>query len=241
VKLAVSILISAALFAPTGSAEEARFCADDQVLASGEIDETVFSRFASRGIRGEWCERYDARGHAERSGLYRERYPGGALRLEATYVDGRLEGPVVAYHENGRVFLRGALVAGAWQGALSLHHENGTRFWSGRFEDGRLDGRVELRHPDGGLAAETHFQQGREDGAARSFYARTLGGGVQSEVYVEADAFVGLHRVFDTAGRLRLRADRDGGPAAWRPTPPVASSADDEPRPARRTGRAADD
>lgn len=243
-KLAASILVSAVLLAPAGAADEAaRACPRGQVLAFGAVDETVFSRSASRGIRAEWCGGYDAHGQAQRSGPYRERYPDGALRLEGTYLDGRLEGPIVAYHENGRVFLRGVLVGGEWQGALSLHHENGHRIWHGQFEQGRLDGRIELRHPDGGLAAETRFQQGREDGTARSFFARHLGGGIQSEVHVEADTFVGLHRVFDTDGRLRLRADRDGGPAAWRPIPPLPSStaSDDAPASAHRTGRVAND
>ena len=238
-KLAASILTVAALVALPVSAdsgtEEATgglTCPKGQTLASGPVDEAVFSRAASRGIRGEWCERYDELGRAERVGPYRERYPSGALRLESAYLDGRLTGPVVAYHENGAVFLRGVVANGAGQGPLTLHHENGELFWSGGFEDGHLEGRVELRHPDGGLAAETRFQKGREDGEARSFYPLGLGGGVKSHVHVEADAFVGIHRIFDAGGVVIERADRDAPPSDWSEIPPVAASAIDAPAPA---------
>ena len=225
-KIAVRLLALAALVSLPASAEGSGLaCPEGQIRASGAVDETVFSRAASRGVRAEWCERYDALGRAERVGRYVERHPNGRVRLEATYRGGVLSGPVVAYHENGAVFLRGALVGNDWQGAVSLHHESGALFWSGTFSEGRLEGRVELRHPDGGLAAESRFQAGREDGAARSFHPRSLGGGLKSEVHVEADAFVGIHRVFDHEGKLILRTDRNAGPAGWSGTPPVAAPA----------------
>ncbi|MEM9176918.1 MAG: hypothetical protein AAGC67_16980, partial [Myxococcota bacterium] len=191
----------------------------------GAVDDSVFSRAASRRVRGEWCERYDDQGRAIRVGRYRERYASGALRLVARYVDGRLAGPVVGYHENGALFLRGQLVDGTWHGTLMLHHENGEAFWTGAFARGRLHGRVELHHPDGGLAAETRFQHGREDGAARSFHPLVFGGGVQSHVHVEADAFVGVHRVFDVHGNLIERADHAPAPEDWSDAPPVAAPA----------------
>ena len=236
-KTAAWILLSAACLAfPAAAETRSRACAEGQTLAGGPIDETVFARDASRGVRAEWCERYDALGRAVRVGLYRERYPDGGVRLVARYVDGRLTGPLVAYHEDGAVFLRGELAAGRWRGRLSLHHPNGELFWTGAFEDGRLDGRVELRHPDGGLAAEMRFQNGREDGPARSFYPAARGGGVQSEVHVEADALVGIHRVFDADGHVRLQADRDRAPASWPTAQPVATPAggDETPTAPRR-------
>ena len=68
------------------------------------------------------------------------------------------------------------------------------------------DGHIELRHPGGGLAGEARFQACREEGAERSFYSRARGGGLRSEVQVEADPFVGLHRTFDLEGNETLRA-----------------------------------
>ncbi len=138
-KTATSILVVSVLLALTASAQQARLvCPPGQILAGGAVDETVFLRTASRGVRAEWCERYDALGRSERIGPYRERDRDGALRLEATYVGGRLAGPVVAYHEDGSVFLRGRLVAGRWDGAVSLHRENGEALWSGTYSEGRL-------------------------------------------------------------------------------------------------------
>ena len=128
-KLSASIPIFAALLVLAGAADDAvRACPRGQVIAVGAVEETFGSRSASRGIRTEWCEGYDARRQAHRSGRYRVHYPGAALRLEANYFEGRLAGPVVGYHENGRFFLRGELAAGEWQGVLALHHENGAPF-----------------------------------------------------------------------------------------------------------------
>lgn len=212
-KTAVHFLLAASLLAVQARSEEAKLtCSEGLTLARGPVDEAVFSRAASRGVRAEWCERYDASGRSERLGHYIERRPDGTVRLAATYIDGRLAGPIVAYQENGTVFLRGELTGGDWRGPVSLHHDNGALLWSGSFEGGRLDGHVRLHHSDGGLAGEARFQAGREYGAARSFYSRARGGGLQSEVQVEADIFVGLHRTFDLEGKETLRAAPNAAP-----------------------------
>ncbi len=201
---------------PTALAEdEARTCRAGETAASGAVDEAIFSRAASRGVRAEWCERYDADGRSERIGAYREHYPGGGLRTEATYEAGRLAGPVVAYHEDGTVFLEGALEGGEWVGPVTLRHTNGRLWWRGAFSEGALSGTVELKHPAGGLAAEMRFQGGREDGEARTFYPLEFGGGVRSNVHVEADELVGVHRVFDPQGRVVRRIDLDAAPREW--------------------------
>ena len=72
-KLSASIPIFAALLVLVGAADDAvRACPRGQVIAVGAAEETFGSRSASRGIRTEWCEGYDARRQAHRSGRYRE-------------------------------------------------------------------------------------------------------------------------------------------------------------------------
>ena len=160
-------------------------------------------------MRAEWCERYDQFGRATREGPYRESHPDGSLRAEGRYKASQLEGPIVAYHENGNVFLKGFLANGKWQGRWTLHHSTGAPWIEAELSEGRLNGAVRTRHPDGGLAGETRFQHGREDGLARSFYPTKIGGGLLSEVRVEADEWIGTHRVFAANGDALLPIDFD--------------------------------
>ncbi len=192
-----------------GDARAPAFCAEGRVLASGPPDPQLFSRAASRGVVAEWCEAYDEFGHVRRSGPYRERYRSGRSRLEARYVNGRLEGPILAFDEDGFLFVRGELRNGRWIGTLSLLLPNGTAWFDANYVDGRLHGVVAIRHPDGALAAETRFTAGREQGLARSFYPTALGGGLLSEIRIEADAPAGPHRLFDDEGTILAPLDPD--------------------------------
>ncbi len=177
-------------------------CPADAVHAFGAPDTELFPDAASRGVRAEWCERYDPMGRSIRTGPYRERYPDGALAVAGHYRRGRLEGPVVAWLEDGRVFLRGHLSEGDWNGTLTLHHPEGPAWLTLTYDGGALEGPVLLRHPDGALAGETRFRADREQGLARSFYPSSHGGGLLSEVRVEDDRIVGVHRLFDAEGSV---------------------------------------
>jgi hypothetical protein len=177
-------------------------CPEDQIRASGAPERTIFSRQASVGIRAEWCEVYDASGRSTRVGAYIERYPTGLLRLEASYQGARLRGPVIAYHENGEVFLRGTLDDGEWSGAFSLYHENGGTWIAADFDGGLLNGPVTTLYPDGSRASETTFQRGQEDGLARNFYPTALGGGLRSETFVESDEVAGIRKRYAPSGEM---------------------------------------
>ena len=205
-------------------AETPPFCAEDQVLASGPPDPALFSRVASRGVVAEWCEGYDELGQVHRAGPYRERHANGRSRVEARYVDGRLDGPILAFDEDGFLFVRGALREGRWVGALSLLLPNGTAWFDARYVDGRLEGPVALRHPDGALAAETRFRAGREQGLARSFYPTAYGNGLLSEVRVANDEPVGPHRVFDEEGTILAPLPADHPLFATVERPPVRTA-----------------
>jgi len=197
-------LIASTLVSTAGNADET--CPDGQILAGGAPDNGLFAAEVSRDIRAVWCEEYDELGRSRRIGAYREHYPSGLLRAEASYIEGRLAGPVVAYFANGSLFLRGVLSDGEWTGDFALYHENGQPWLRAEFAGGRLNGRVATHYPDGRLASETRFQNGREDGLARTFYPQMLGGGRRSETRVEADVFLAapvLHPATVAAGPAR--------------------------------------
>ena len=213
-------ILCALLVAPPASAGEkaagARACPAGTVLASGKPDTTVFAMRASARFRGHWCERYDTSGISTRSGPYWETDSGGAVQARGSYVESQLEGPFVAYHESGELFLRGFLEHGEWSGAFEIFHENGAPWFQANMRAGRLEGPVATFFPDGEIESETHFQAGREDGLARSFFAASAGGRLQSEAHIEADAFVGEHRLLDRNGQLIRKIDWNTSPIDWR-------------------------
>ena len=186
------------------------------VLSSGRPDPTLFAPSASVGLRGHWCESYDARGVATRSGRYWEVGTDGRTRTEANYIASRFEGPVTSYHDNGAVFMRGFLAAGEWHGKYELFDEQGALWFEANFQAGRLDGLVRTLHADGNLESEARFKKGREDGLARSFYPSAAGGRLKSEARIEADAFVGVHRVFGRTGELTRSIDWSTSRVSWR-------------------------
>jgi len=205
--------IIAATLISTGSVAHGR-CLTGQVLASGAPDESLFAEKASRDIRAVWCEEYDEYGQSLRVGPYREHYPSGLLRAEATYVAGQLAGPVVAYFDDGSLFLRGVLSEGEWTGSFSLFHGNGEPWLEAEFDEGRLHGRVATLYPDGGLASETQVQRGREDGLALTFYPQTLGGGRRTETPVEADEFLAAPELHSPTGAIGLTSENATSPPA---------------------------
>jgi len=216
VALYVSALLVPALSGANEGALGAPLCAAGMAISSGEPDSSVFAESASSGVRAHWCERYDEWGTTTRSGPYWETYASGSIRVRGTYVDSRLEGPVVSFHESGELFLRGFLQAGQWTGAFEIYHENGAPWFQATMKDGQLDGPVATFFPDGGLESETRFQAGREDGKARSFFAAAAGGRLKSEAQIEADMFIGEHRVLDREGGLVRTIDWNAAPIDWR-------------------------
>jgi hypothetical protein len=189
------------------------------ILGTGEVDEEILSAEASVGVRAFWCEHYDAFGRARRLGPYREVYPNGQIRLEATYVKAgetvRLEGPVEIRNEDGSPFLRGFLKGGEWAGEFVIFHESGQPWFEGHFEQGRLDGSLRTHHADGALESETKFSDGREQGLARSFYGTAAGGRLKSEVRMHSDQIVGAHRLLDRKGGLRREIDWNADAGDW--------------------------
>lgn len=217
-------------------------CPTGMTRSSGPPDTAIFAKAASAQIRAHWCERYDPMGISTRSGPYWEIYADGSIRTRATYVESRLTGPVVSFHESGELFLRGFLADGEWQGAFEIFHENGAAWFQANMSGGRLDGPVATFFPDGARESETRFQAGREDGRARSFFATTAGGRLKSEAQIEADAFVGEHRLLDRDGAVVRTIDWDAAPIGWRrtrragrrkPEPGPAPEARGEPSAAR--------
>ncbi len=165
-------------------------CGEGKTLATGAPDPSIFAREASRGVQAFWCETYDRAGHATRDGAYWDVHPGGGTRMRARYVASQIEGPVEVLDLEGALWLRGTLRDGEWEGPFEIFHPNGERWLSVSFRNGRLDGLVETRFPDGSIESRTYFLDGVEDGVAVSYAPAHAGGGLRSEIRVEADRIV---------------------------------------------------
>jgi len=224
--LSFSLMLGALLLPISSGADEtisqAFTCPAGSTRSSGTPDTAIFSKAASANVRGHWCEQYDEWGTATRAGPYWETYADLSIRTRGSYIDSRLEGTVVSFHESGALFLRGFLADGQWTGAFEIFHENGSAWFQANMRDGKLDGPVATFFPDGGLESETRFQAGREDGLARSFFAASAGGRLKSEAHIEADAFIGQHRLLGRTGALLRMIDWDAAPIDWRKAEPAA-------------------
>jgi hypothetical protein len=113
-----------------------------------------------------WCEGVpDDAGRPRRQGPSRAWYDDGTLRVEATWVHGRRDGPFVEYHRNGKKAQAGRYLDDERDGPWST--------WS---EGGQLLERVELRrgvrhgpfaawHQNGRRKTEGRFCQGMQCGS----------------------------------------------------------------------------
>lgn len=105
--------------------------------------------------------------------------------------DGRLEGPVTMWHENGARAAQGEYRDELRQGLWKFWHENGTPRWEGAFDrgreiglqrewfengqlkyectwvDGELDGKFSAWHDNGRPALQCEFRRGSENGEVR--------------------------------------------------------------------------
>jgi antitoxin component YwqK of YwqJK toxin-antitoxin module len=81
--------------------------------------------------------------------------------------DGRLDGPVTFWHDNGIRAAEGAYVGGERDGPWTFWHENGRVRWRGTFEDGAVVGLERAWHDNG----ELQFEATRVDGELEGPYA----------------------------------------------------------------------
>lgn len=80
---------------------------------------------------------------------------------EATLVDGELEGPSVAYWENGNKKWEENFVDDEMEGEQKYYHENGAIQKSGTWHEGVIDGELKYFSTDGMLLYVLHYDEGK--------------------------------------------------------------------------------
>jgi hypothetical protein len=81
-------------------------------------------------------------------------------------------GPVVAWHENGRVRVQGTLVEGRWDGVRESFYGLGTLKAREHFSNGVLHGPFEAYFKKGAPSDRGTYVNGRLDGAYESYWLR---------------------------------------------------------------------
>jgi len=129
--------------------------------------------------------------NAEGANAWRQLIPNSAPFTVAPSRDGKLDGPVTLWHENGMKSAQGEYRDEERQGLWQFWYPNGTLRWEGAFDegvqiglqrawydngrlqsegtwiDGELDGDFSAWHDNGRLALRCHFDHGRERGELR--------------------------------------------------------------------------
>ncbi len=105
------------------------------------------------------------------TGLLREWHTNGLVKAEASFRDGRLDGPTRGFHPNGSPQVEESFTAGVADGVRRRFYENGSLMSREEILDGRLHGRYERFHPNGQPAEKGAYVRGEPEGTAESWDA----------------------------------------------------------------------
>ena len=112
----------------------------------------------------QWCEGPDASGASKRQGPGRDFYDVDLVHVESTWRDGRLDGPWVQFHRDGRKAAEGRYRAGEKHGPWTYWFEGGQVSEEVGFDMGRRHGRFAQWWPGGKKRTEGSFCHGLQCG-----------------------------------------------------------------------------
>jgi antitoxin component YwqK of YwqJK toxin-antitoxin module len=95
-----------------------------------------------------------------RQGTWTQYYDDGkTVKIEQSYVDGKIEGPIKMFHENGKPRQHANYKGGLLSGKMEEWNEDGEKVAEATFKAGKLDGKLTRWNTDG-----TTFEQTYVDG-----------------------------------------------------------------------------
>ena len=113
------------------------------------------------------------------------------------FIDGKRHGPFAAWHEDGRISIRGHYADGNETGTWEHSHANGRRSLN-HYVDGKPDGIWKDWHPNGQLEQEMHFVAGKRHGMTTRWYAN--GQVFTATLYVQDEVADGEHTFYYEKG-----------------------------------------
>lgn len=95
-----------------------------------------------------------------KDGVWRELYPGGAVKSEKTVLGGVNNGPLRTFYPSGALQTEANYLAGRLNGPMITYTEDASPLFEQNFVNGRLHGVVREYNPDASVKSETLYADG---------------------------------------------------------------------------------
>ena len=97
-------------------------------------------------------------------------YENGQKALEGNYKNGKLEGKQTYWYDNGQLWYEGNYINGKLEGKWTGWHENGQLWYEGNYINGKLEGKWTEWYENGQKSIEANFIYGKADGKWTKWY-----------------------------------------------------------------------
>ena len=104
------------------------------------------------------------------SGWVKEKYDSGQANTLMLFKDGKRDGPIVTWHENGQKKYEGTSKDGIGIGPATWWHENGQTCREATFKEGKPDGPWTMWHENGQKQVEATYKNGKLDGLTTAWH-----------------------------------------------------------------------
>ena len=98
--------------------------------------------------------------NGRQDGKYRVFFADGGLRYSGVYKDGKPEGVLTAYYDNGKIETETSVNGGVWNGLRRSFYRDGTLRQEENYADGKRQGNAKRYYPDGSPASRVAYVQG---------------------------------------------------------------------------------
>ena len=106
----------------------------------------------------------------KKDGLVEWYYENGQLERKVNYKEGKQDGLVEWYYENGQLEGKGNYKDEKKDGLWKVYHENGQVKGKFNYKDGKQDGVVETYYANGQLKSKTNYKDGERDGLVEMYH-----------------------------------------------------------------------
>lgn len=138
-------------------------------------------------------------------------HPTGKVAKEVTYKDGRPEGEVKLFNEEGKLIARREYAAGLRSGTWETYSEDGEqKLREETYKDGKADGPFRTWYTNGQLRQETTFVAGKIEGLATEW---TRVGDKRAEVNFKNGLKDGMSKLWQADGKVVEQNFAEGKPA----------------------------
>lgn len=132
------------------------------------------------------------------SGLFKDYYPDGKLKVEVNLKDGKWEGIGKRYYANGKLRTEGNYVNGNREGIHNTYHENGNVWVEKKYKNGEVKIR-KVYYEDGTLEGVGNYKNGKEEGLQKEYFRN---GKMKYEANYKNGKREGLEKEYLPSGEL---------------------------------------